>query len=154
MDKNAHSSGGFDQGQVGTLSALADMMIPEAGAMPSAASAEILAPALVRLGAQKEMVISGLETLETLSRERGGAFVGLDDTARVRVIEALKAQRPDFIGVFQTAVVTTYYQDDRVLEGVGLEARPPHPDGYEVAPLDMSLLETQQTRQPFYRVPK
>ena len=47
--------------------------------------------------------------------------------------------------------VTCYYQDDRVLAAIGLEARPPFPKGYDVPAGDLSLLEPVRRRGSIVR---
>jgi hypothetical protein len=49
------------------------------------------------------------------------------------------------------ATVTCYYQQDRVLEGLGMEARPPYPKGYQVPQGDLSLLDPVIARGRIYR---
>jgi len=44
-----------------------------------------------------------------------------------------------------------YYQHPRVIEGLDLPPRPPHPKGYEMAPNDLSLLEPVRKRGKAYR---
>jgi len=44
-----------------------------------------------------------------------------------------------------------YYKHPRVLAHYGLEARPPHPKGYEVPPTDWSLLDPVRKRGPIHR---
>jgi hypothetical protein len=44
-----------------------------------------------------------------------------------------------------------YYKHPRVLARYGLEARPPHPKGWEVPPTDLSLLEPVRRRGPIWR---
>ena len=46
---------------------------------------------------------------------------------------------------------TAYYQQRRVIEALGREARPPHPRGYEMEPNDLSLLEPVRHRPKLYR---
>ena len=48
-------------------------------------------------------------------------------------------------------IMQAYYQDPRVLQSLGLEARPPFPLGHEMEPDDWSLLEPVIKRAPFYR---
>ena len=47
--------------------------------------------------------------------------------------------------------VTCYYQNDRVLEAIGVGARPPFPEGYQVPSGDLSLLEPVRGRGRIYR---
>ena len=44
-----------------------------------------------------------------------------------------------------------YYSNDRVLEGLGLEPRPPHPGGYAMEPNDLTLLDDVRRRPKLYR---
>jgi len=47
--------------------------------------------------------------------------------------------------------VTCYYQDPRVLEAIGVEARPPAPQGYQVIAGDLRLLEPVRRRGEIWR---
>ncbi len=44
-----------------------------------------------------------------------------------------------------------YYRDDRVLETLGLEARPPFPKSFPLEPGDLSRLEAVRRRPRIYR---
>ena len=44
-----------------------------------------------------------------------------------------------------------YYQHPRVVETLGLEARPPHPKGYAMEAFDPSLLDAVRRRGKIYR---
>jgi len=48
-------------------------------------------------------------------------------------------------------VMQCYYRDDRVMESIGMEARPPFPLGYEVEEGDWSMLEAVQARGKIWR---
>lgn len=145
----------FEANDALVLSALAGMMVPENGALPAASDPQIIKHALRLMAPHKDAVTSGLKALEEITQKNhDGSFASLSEAERFALVDLLKAQQPDFIQVFQASVVDAYYQDDRVLVGIGMEARPPHPDGYEVQPLDLSLLEPVRKRAPFYRVPK
>ena len=48
-------------------------------------------------------------------------------------------------------VLGAYYQHPRVLSALGLDPRPPHPDGYRMAPDDLALLEPVRRRPRMYR---
>ena len=49
------------------------------------------------------------------------------------------------------AVAICYYRDDRVLTALGMEGRPPFPQGYAMAEGDWSLLEPVRRRVPIWR---
>jgi hypothetical protein len=44
-----------------------------------------------------------------------------------------------------------YYKHPRVLAHYGLKAGAPHPNGYDVAPTDLALLEPVRRRGAIYR---
>ena len=48
-------------------------------------------------------------------------------------------------------VLQCYYRDDRVLRSLGLELRPPFPQGYVLEQGDWSLLDPVKKRPPFWR---
>ena len=44
-----------------------------------------------------------------------------------------------------------YYQNPAVVTALGLEPRPPHPDGYELEPGDLGLLADVRKSGKLYR---
>lgn len=52
---------------------------------------------------------------------------------------------------YVSVVMQCYYQDDRVMESLGMEARPPFPKGFEVPEGDWSMLEAVQKRGKIWR---
>jgi len=48
-------------------------------------------------------------------------------------------------------VMQCYYRDDRVMESLGMEPRPPFPEGFEVEEGDWSMLEPVQRRGKIWR---
>jgi hypothetical protein len=94
----------------------------------------------------------GLAALEERARGRGaGSFPELAREARLEVLNELACAVPAFLPalIFQTYV--GYYEHPRVMEALGLEARPPHPKGYTMEPDDLSLLDPVRTRSKMYR---
>ena len=51
----------------------------------------------------------------------------------------------------QQVVVFCYYRDPRVMRALDMDARPPFPEGFEVEPGDLSLLEPVKNRGRMYR---
>ncbi|MBT4493845.1 MAG: hypothetical protein HOC70_11430 [Gammaproteobacteria bacterium] len=121
----------FSPDQRQRLQELSDLMIPASEPMPGAGDSEIFAGTLETLARHQELVVQTLDRLESL--------------------EDIQSVAPDFAQVFQTAVATSYYRDDRVLEGLGLPVRAPYPEGHEVDKTDWSLLDPVRKREPFYR---
>ena len=95
----------------------------------------------------------GLAALGTLSKDRGGAFSELEARDRLEVMNELVAAQPAFLPGLIFHTYCAYYQAPRVVEGLGLEARPPHPQGYTLEPGDLGLLDPVRRRAPMYRDP-
>jgi hypothetical protein len=93
-----------------------------------------------------------LEQLDRCSLERfAREFASLEDHERKSVIEELRAREPSFMSRLAMEALACYYQHDRVFEGLGMEARPPYPKGYQVVQGDLSLLEPVRARGKIYR---
>lgn len=52
---------------------------------------------------------------------------------------------------FVSLVMQCYYRDDRVMQALGMDARPPFPLGYEVPQGDWSMLAPVQARGKIWR---
>lgn len=142
----------FSEAQKQTLASLADLMIPESGEMPSAADPDILPRTLAGLAAHEAVVVEALAVLDELAaKAHQQSFSALGDADRHALADQLKGLQPGFIAVLQANVVSSYYQDDRALSGLGLPTRSPHPGGHDVAATDWSLLDPVREREPFYR---
>ena len=87
------------------------------------------------------------EAMET----HGQAFASLDPAIRHGLVNTLREREPHFMRTLAMQTVTCYYQDDRVREAIGVGARPPFPQGYEVPSGDLSLLEPVRQRGKIYR---
>jgi hypothetical protein len=93
-----------------------------------------------------------LDELERRSKVRfGRGFVALEQEERKSLAEELRAQTPAFMNRLAMETLACYYQHERVLAGLGLEARPPYPKGYQVVQGDLSLLDPVRARGKIYR---
>ena len=134
------------------LACVLDAIIPPSadGRMPGAGAAGIGAHVegvLRTLPDLHAMVVEGLRELDTQARQQyARAFVEVDEAERA----ALVAMQGFSYALVPHAYVA-YYQQDRVLEAIGIEPRPPHPEGYAVPPSDLSLLDPVKARGPRYR---
>jgi hypothetical protein len=124
-----------------------DRGLPGAGEVGLASHIEQIARDTPEFGAA---LARGLDALVELARARGG-FAALAPSDRAEILSELAAQEPGFLPglIFQTYVA--YYQAPRVVEALGLEARPPHPKGYEVELGDLTLLDEVRRRGKLYR---
>tara|TARA_Y100000310_G_scaffold309731_1_gene354162 strand:- start:1990 stop:2460 length:471 start_codon:yes stop_codon:yes gene_type:complete len=137
-----------------TLACLLDMIIPASddGRMPSASDLDVLASIRENRADLIPPLAEGLTALDELSSDRHGeGFAALAESDRRALVDELRKEQGNFLQGLASATVICYYQDDRVLEALGLEARPPFPEGYEVEPGDLSLLDPVRARPKLYR---
>lgn len=136
-----------------TFAVLVGMMIPADGeyGVPAANDAKILANILSRTE-EMRFLSDAIQSLDELSRGRHEArFSALEGDVRVTLLEEFSSQRQPFVGALFSIVSQCYYQDDRVLESLGMQARPPYPDGFTLEQGDWSLLEPVRQRPKMYR---
>ncbi|MFA5915849.1 MAG: gluconate 2-dehydrogenase subunit 3 family protein [Burkholderiales bacterium] len=136
------------------LDIVLDMIVPPSadGRMPGAAEVGVPAYLLAEAPDALPPLCRELEELERRSHERfARGFAELPQRERKSLIEAMRAQEPSFMSRLAMETLACYYQHDRVLGGLGLEARPPYPKGYQVLPGDLSLLEPVRARGKIYR---
>ncbi len=140
--------------QLATLDAVLNLIVPASadGRMPAAAEVGVPAYLCAEAADVLPQLREELDELERCSRLRfARGFAALEEAERKFLVEALRAQTPAFMNRLAMETLACYYQHERVLEGLGLEARPPYPKGYEVAQGDLSLLEPVRARGKIYR---
>lgn len=138
------------------LNRLLDLMIPASpdGPMPSAGALDLYAERGRLPETTIETLREGLCALSRLARERCGSdFPDLDRVRAMALVDEFRGLAPAFFAVFVTQSAGRYYQHDRVVRALGLEPRPPWPEGNKVVEGDWSLLEPVSARQPLYRAP-
>lgn len=140
--------------QLETLDAVLNLIVPPSadGRMPGAA--EVGVPAYLCAEAADALPLLGdeLDEIERRSLARfSRGFIALAQSERTALVEELRAQAPAFMNRLAMETLACYYQHDRVLEGLGMEARSPYPKGYEVVQGDLSLLDPVRARGKIYR---
>ena len=136
------------------LASVLDEIIPPSGdgGLPGAGElglARIIRERAPDLG---PVIADGLSALRDVSGRRGSEdFAALSAQDKLEALNELATTQPAFLPglIFQTYV--TYYQNARVVEALGLEARPPYPKGYEIEPGDFTLLDEVRQRPERYR---
>lgn len=157
----------FTEVEAETLAALADAIIPASGEfdMPGAGDPAIAADILATAKRYADAVCAGLKLQDDLAQaaygasfrlldaaqkadfvERGNRAGGWDDVEWEYDAAALSGQR-----TVVSIVAQCYYRDDRVMRALGMEARSPYPQGFEVEEGDWSLLEPVKRRGQLYR---
>jgi len=98
------------------------------------------------------VVAYGLGALAELATKRDPAgWAALSSDARAEVFREFASADQFFLPAFLYLAYSAYYQDPRVVEALGLEARAPHPKGYTMAPDDWSVLEPVRARGKMFR---
>jgi hypothetical protein len=134
------------------LAIVVDMMIPAEGEMPSAADPLIMTAIIEGMGDNAYLVVQALSKLNELSSEKyKRLFAQLDSGQRDEIITAFKSSHTELVQLIQYCTASQYYLDDRVVQALGMEARSPHPGGYNVEATDWSLLDVVRGREKIYR---
>ncbi len=110
--------------------------LPGAGEIGIALQLERDEPALTPL------IAKATAELDALARERGAPeFAALAADAREDALRAhAETDASGFLPGLLFQVYTRYYVDPRVIGALGMEARPPFPKGYDIAPSDFDSL--------------
>ena len=148
------SDAALDSDQQRTFAVILDMIIPASadGHFPSAAEMDVLGYVAKTDPKLLETVRLELDRLNNASEDLHGVIFGdADETARQELLDEIRGKDPQFFRGLAIQTATFYYQDDRVMEAIGMEARPPFPKGYEVPTGDLSLLEPVRARGQIYR---
>jgi hypothetical protein len=140
-----------------SLACVLDLLIPSSGdgRMPGAGELGLavqIERVLARDPGLRAVVAAGIEALEDLARERGApAFAALAGSERLAALNEVAAAQPGFLPGLLFHTYVAYYQEGRVLEGLGLDPRPPFPTGHVLEPFDATLLEPARRRGKLYR---
>ena len=140
--------------QLATLEAVLNLIVPASadGRMPGAAEVGVPAYLCAEAADALPVLREALDELERRSNARFmRGFAALKQDERQSLVGALRAQAPAFMNRLAMETLACYYQHERVLEGLGVEARPPYPTGYQVVQGDLSLLAPVRARGKIYR---
>lgn len=129
-----------------TLSALLDTLLPASddGFMPSARELDFI-------GYLNEQAAEFVAALVVITGSFDEEFPGASLTDRCAAVGAFSAAQPELFQALLFHVYDCYYQDSRVLEGIGLAAGPPFPRGNAVDAGDLSLLDPVMQVSRSYR---
>ncbi|MDH3642173.1 MAG: gluconate 2-dehydrogenase subunit 3 family protein [Gammaproteobacteria bacterium] len=132
--------------QHNTLFALLDTILPASddGTMPSAAEVDVVA--YLREGAEEFIPV-----LAQIIEQFSEAFAGQEPAERHTMVEAFSSSEPELFNALLFHTYTCYYQNDRVLEGIGSAAGPPFPRGNTIEQGDLSLLDPVVMGSKTYR---
>jgi hypothetical protein len=140
--------------QQAILHAVLNLIVPPSadGRMPGAAEVGVPAYLVAEAADALPALRDELALLEQRAQARHArGFAALGQGERQGLVEELRARDPAFMSRLAMETLACYYQHDRVLDGLGVEARPPYPKGYQLAPGDLSLLAPVRARGKIYR---
>ena len=151
------STGIFSGDQRAALSCVLDAVIPPScdARFPGAGElglADAVAEAARANPALRSVVEQGLAALDGLAHERGAeCFAAASAALRAELLQRVAALHSGFVSSLVFPLYTSYYRHPRVLEALGLEARPPFPKGHAMEPFDERLLDGVRRRPKIYR---
>lgn len=148
------TDGSLDPARRALLDAVFDAILPASadGRMPAARTLGLLP----RFADLPESVLSVLfRELDALDDAavavHGRPFAALDVPAQDGLLATLRDEHPALLARTAMQLVTFYYEHDDVLRALGRDARTPFPQGHEVHPGDLSLLDPVRNRGQLWR---
>jgi len=131
-----------------TLACALDEIVPPSadGRMPGAGA--LVADAVERFVAGNGGLAALAAHLDALAAQ---GFAELPPERRTAAFGEFAAREPGFVAGLLFPTYTSYYQHPRVYEALGLEPRPPHPQGYSLEPGDFAKLDAVRARGPIWR---
>jgi hypothetical protein len=125
-------------------------MIPASAehGVPGADDDRIFADIVASLDREAAAVRQALALLDQLA---GGALHTLPVERQRSVLQDFRKQQPASTTALIATTVRCYYRDDRVMRSLGMEPRPPFPEGFDVPQGDWSILEPVRARGRIYR---
>ena len=141
-----------------TLGAVLDALIPPRESLGGAGAlglGDAVAREVDKMSGALDALGTDLAALDAAGGSRGAAaFAALEEPERSEALAAHAETDPGFLPGLVFHAYIAYYQDPRVVAALGLEPRPPHPEGYAMEPTDLeSLTANIRTRAAFFRKP-
>ncbi len=126
-----------------------DVGLPGAGGLGVAAHIRAM---LSKTPDFEPLIERGLQAVDEAARRRDPTgFGALSQADREAVLNEASESEPGFLPTLILHTYTGYYEHPRVLDTLGLEGRPPSPQGYTMEPTDFSLLDEVRKRPKLYR---
>ncbi len=94
----------------------------------------------------------GFASIESASCRRHSAdFADLADDQKVQVLRTVEAENSQSFAMLVRHTYAGYYSNSKIIELMGLEARPPQPLGFDLDPFDPSMVEKVSERGKIWR---
>ena len=129
-----------------TLAALLDAVLPQNddGDLPSAGTLDFV-------GHLQEKNEHFIPVLVSIVEQFDDTFGALSYADRYALAVTFSEAQPDLFAGLLFQLYDCYYQDERVLSGIGMQAGPPFPRGNSIEAGDLSLLDPVMKNPQTYR---
>ena len=155
---HAHTTGPASvlvESQRALLTDVLDRLVPSTERLPAAGALGVANYIDRVLAGSTDLRRAILEVLllidATAGREHSRAFSELEGSRKDAVLRRVETVEPEGFQALLRQAYNGYYSDPTVITGLGLEARPPQPAGYELEAGDLSPLEKVKRRGRMYR---
>ncbi len=143
------------ESQRALLTGVLDRLIPPSGELPGAGDlgvAGYIDRAASGSADLRRPILAVLGQIEAAAgRNHALSFADLSGEQQDAVLRQVESSEPEPFGTLLRQAYNGYYSSPKVIRGLGLEARPPQPLGYELDPGDLSALENVRRRGRAYR---
>lgn len=134
-----------------TLAALLDELLPGGNDDKLPAAGDIglvdhVEQTLTQIPAVAPVITQGLAKAAEL-----GDFTSVTKEKRTQLVKQIESDDPTFVLTLMFLAYSGYYQHERVIAALGMEARAPHPQGYAMEPNDLTLLDGVRRRPKMWR---
>ena len=144
----------FSDDEQRTLLAVVGAVIPASAdhGTPGADDPDIAADILATARPYHATVADALKQFDSIAAQRYDVpYPDLEAATRAKIVGELSRSRFAGAGTLVTITAQCYYRDDRVMRSLGMEPRPPFPDGFDVPQGDWSLLDPVRQRGKIYK---
>ncbi|MEM7019899.1 MAG: gluconate 2-dehydrogenase subunit 3 family protein [Pseudomonadota bacterium] len=154
MANNTNLNEALTEAQIRMLDIVLDMIVPadtERG-LPSAAELNFAGYISEYASGSIEAIHNELEALDTQAiAQHGSPFNELTEDVRETLVEKLRQEDRQFCWAIAEQTMFCYYQDERVVQALGMRPGAPFPEGNKVVSGDLLLLEPVKRRGQVYR---
>ena len=144
----------FSKSQAELATAVLDRIIPANETMPGAGQIAVvyLDEIVGHSPRLKRIFGAGLSHIEAYAqRTYSQDFHSLSDEQKDAVLCQVETDQPEFFEALVRQTYNGYYTNSRIIELLGLEARPPQPRGHQLEQGDLGLIESVKNRGIAYR---
>ena len=145
----------FSQAQRSLLTGVINRIIPPKDKMPGAGNLGIAAfieDAAATTTSLTRLFNEGLAQIAVAAGpDSTSAFESLSDTAKDELLRSIEAANPAFFDQLVLQTYNGYYTNPEVFELIGYQIPKLAPPGAQPELLDVSLLDQQRNREPFWK---